>query len=174
MREAHEAQGLESERADRRFEFLLQQAEVLSHFSAAPDAEPKKRRGRKPREKTPVDMAATEAAAEALVKTASAVTGKRARMSEEAEDGSMMQAAMSGQQRTRLTVQPACIKFGTMRSYQVSMSTVRRVIVFLYGLLWLHTLPLQVEGLNWLINLHDTGINGILADEMGLGKTLQV
>lgn len=31
----------------------------------------------------------------------------------------------------------------------------------------------QVEGLNWLISLHDNGINGILADEMGLGKTLQ-
>ena len=31
----------------------------------------------------------------------------------------------------------------------------------------------QIEGLNWLIHLHDTGLNGILADEMGLGKTLQ-
>jgi len=31
----------------------------------------------------------------------------------------------------------------------------------------------QLEGLNWLIKLHDHGINGILADEMGLGKTLQ-
>lgn len=30
-----------------------------------------------------------------------------------------------------------------------------------------------VEGLNWMIKLHDHGINGILADEMGLGKTLQ-
>jgi SWI/SNF-related matrix-associated actin-dependent regulator of chromatin subfamily A member 5 len=28
----------------------------------------------------------------------------------------------------------------------------------------------QLEGLNWLIKLHDHGINGILADEMGLGK----
>lgn len=48
----------------------------------------------------------------------------------------------------RLTVQPPNIKFGTMRDY-------------------------QLEGLNWLIKLHDTGLNGILADEMGLGKTLQ-
>lgn len=31
----------------------------------------------------------------------------------------------------------------------------------------------QLEGLNWLIALYDTGISGILADEMGLGKTLQ-
>lgn len=31
----------------------------------------------------------------------------------------------------------------------------------------------QIEGLNWLINMHENGINCILADEMGLGKTLQ-
>ncbi len=29
------------------------------------------------------------------------------------------------------------------------------------------------QGMNWLINLYDQGINGILADEMGLGKTVQ-
>ncbi|PBP26588.1 putative DNA helicase ino-80 [Diplocarpon rosae] len=29
------------------------------------------------------------------------------------------------------------------------------------------------EGLNWLVNLYEQGINGILADEMGLGKTVQ-
>lgn len=29
--------------------------------------------------------------------------------------------------------------------------------------------PYQLEGLNWLIKLHDSNINGILADEMGLG-----
>ena len=31
----------------------------------------------------------------------------------------------------------------------------------------------QIEGLNFLVSLHDHGIHGILADEMGLGKTLQ-
>lgn len=31
----------------------------------------------------------------------------------------------------------------------------------------------QVDGLNWLVSLHENGISGILADEMGLGKTLQ-
>ncbi|ODV92155.1 hypothetical protein CANCADRAFT_748 [Tortispora caseinolytica NRRL Y-17796] len=31
----------------------------------------------------------------------------------------------------------------------------------------------QVQGLNWLVSLHENGIAGILADEMGLGKTLQ-
>ncbi|CAG2099938.1 unnamed protein product [Medioppia subpectinata] len=31
----------------------------------------------------------------------------------------------------------------------------------------------QIEGLNWLIKMHENNINCILADEMGLGKTLQ-
>jgi SWI/SNF-related matrix-associated actin-dependent regulator of chromatin subfamily A member 5 len=31
----------------------------------------------------------------------------------------------------------------------------------------------QIQGLNWLISLHDNSLSGILADEMGLGKTLQ-
>ncbi|CAG8609140.1 1549_t:CDS:10, partial [Acaulospora colombiana] len=33
----------------------------------------------------------------------------------------------------------------------------------------------QVQGLNWMVSLHQNGLNGILADEMGisLGKTLQ-
>lgn len=33
--------------------------------------------------------------------------------------------------------------------------------------------PYQLEALNWLISLYESGINGILADEMGLGKTLE-
>lgn len=28
--------------------------------------------------------------------------------------------------------------------------------------------PYQLEGLNWMIKLHDNGINGILADEVGI------
>lgn len=31
----------------------------------------------------------------------------------------------------------------------------------------------QIRGLNWMISLYETNINGVLADEMGLGKTLQ-
>lgn len=31
----------------------------------------------------------------------------------------------------------------------------------------------QIQGLNWLISLHEHKLSGILADEMGLGKTLQ-
>ena len=49
---------------------------------------------------------------------------------------------------SRVLAQPSLIAHGTMREY-------------------------QLEGLNWMISLHDRGISGILADEMGLGKTLQ-
>jgi SWI/SNF-related matrix-associated actin-dependent regulator of chromatin subfamily A member 5 len=31
----------------------------------------------------------------------------------------------------------------------------------------------QLEGLQWLVSMHDRGLSGILGDEMGLGKTLQ-
>ncbi|XP_026193651.1 chromodomain-helicase-DNA-binding protein 1-like [Cyclospora cayetanensis] len=33
--------------------------------------------------------------------------------------------------------------------------------------------PYQMEGLNWLVQLHNRKLNGLLADEMGLGKTYQ-
>ena len=51
---------------------------------------------------------------------------------------------------TRLTVQPSSLKGGQfkLRDY-------------------------QLDGLNWMVSLYETGINGILADEMGLGKTIQ-
>mmetsp|Transcript_31886 Transcript_31886/g.66859 ORF Transcript_31886/g.66859 Transcript_31886/m.66859 type:complete len:1528 (-) Transcript_31886:307-4890(-) len=53
-----------------------------------------------------------------------------------------------GEKHVFLTKQPDCIKFGTLKQY-------------------------QLEGLNWMIHLAEKGLNGILADEMGLGKTLQ-
>jgi SNF2 family DNA or RNA helicase len=34
--------------------------------------------------------------------------------------------------------------------------------------------PYQLEGLNWLVFLHENNLGGCLADDMGLGKTLQV
>lgn len=63
-----------------------------------------------------------------------------------ADNEAMM--AMEESRYTKLTVQPKNIVNGTMR-------------------------PFQLEGLNWMIRLHDCHVNGILADEMGLGKTLQ-
>jgi SWI/SNF-related matrix-associated actin-dependent regulator of chromatin subfamily A member 5 len=71
---------------------------------------------------------------------------------EEEEDAELLQNVDHAfeDESTILTFEesPSYIKNGTMRAY-------------------------QVQGLNWLISLHDNGISGILADEMGLGKTLQ-
>ena len=52
------------------------------------------------------------------------------------------------QSLTRLEKQPALLEKGKLKEY-------------------------QLDGVNWLINLHERGLNGILADEMGLGKTIQ-
>jgi SWI/SNF-related matrix-associated actin-dependent regulator of chromatin subfamily A member 5 len=65
--------------------------------------------------------------------------GRRTRMTEDAEDKQMLKAAQSSVVVTRLLKQPSNIS-GTMRPY-------------------------QLEGLNWLIKLHDNAVNGILADE---------
>eukprot|EP00916_Digyalum_oweni_P009359 GHVL01015781.1.p1 GENE.GHVL01015781.1~~GHVL01015781.1.p1 ORF type:complete len:1001 (-),score=230.73 GHVL01015781.1:13-3015(-) len=76
--------------------------------------------------------------------------GKK-RMAEKEEDLQLLKNAeddLEGiQLNTRLTSQPSIIR-GNLRPY-------------------------QLEGLNWMIKLYETEINGILADEMGLGKTLQ-
>lgn len=49
---------------------------------------------------------------------------------------------------TVINESPTFVKSGTLRDY-------------------------QIQGLNWLISLHENKLSGILADEMGLGKTLQ-
>jgi len=76
--------------------------------------------------------------------------GKGGRMTEEEEDAQLLKSANSKRRGVvRLEQQPTLlVKTCKMHGY-------------------------QMEGLNWLIRLHDHGINGILADEMGLGKTLQ-
>lgn len=75
--------------------------------------------------------------------------GKKGRMTEAEEDAQLLKSAQSKRRTVRLDKQPSNL------SPQCKMH------------------PYQLEGLNWLIKLHDHGINGILADEMGLGKTLQ-
>ena len=75
--------------------------------------------------------------------------GKTGRMTEAEEDAQLLKSAQSKRRTVRLDKQPSNLaSHCKMHAY-------------------------QLEGLNWLIKLHDNGINGILADEMGLGKTLQ-
>ncbi len=74
---------------------------------------------------------------------------RRHRRTEEEEDKELLSHAYVNQTTlTQFSATPFFIKNGEMRDY-------------------------QIRGLNWLISLHENGINGILADEMGLGKTLQ-
>jgi SWI/SNF-related matrix-associated actin-dependent regulator of chromatin subfamily A member 5 len=75
--------------------------------------------------------------------------GKTNRMTEAEEDAALLKSAKSKRTVIRLDKQPSIL------APHCKMH------------------PYQLEGLNWLIKLHDCGINGILADEMGLGKTLQ-
>jgi SNF2 family DNA or RNA helicase len=56
---------------------------------------------------------------------------------------------------------------GDLLPFQVPLS----LIQFLDGVV---TDRRQLEGLSWLVSLHNNRLNGILADEMGLGKTVQV
>ncbi|RLO08473.1 hypothetical protein DYB28_005881, partial [Aphanomyces astaci] len=79
------------------------------------------------------------------VKGSSKAATTKKKKSEREEDDELLH---DKHDTVRLTVQPSVIKFGTMRQY-------------------------QLEGLSWMVNLANQGINGILADEMGLGKTLQ-
>ena len=118
----------EDRNAMKRLLFLERQAEVFAQFMSTEDS----------------SSSSSSASAKGKGKKKSG----RTRKSEEEEDKEMLEAELRGTRLTRLTVQPGCIKGGTMRAY-------------------------QIEGLNWLVNLYEQGINGILADEMGLGKTLQ-
>ena len=54
----------------------------------------------------------------------------------------------NGYATTRLYKQPGSLVGGDLKSY-------------------------QLDGLNWMISLYESKLNGILADEMGLGKTIQ-
>ncbi|ODQ68083.1 hypothetical protein NADFUDRAFT_20910 [Nadsonia fulvescens var. elongata DSM 6958] len=74
------------------------------------------------------------------------------RKTEKEEDAELLNDEVNEQpidySRTIFTESPRFVQGGTLREY-------------------------QIQGLNWLIALHENRISGILADEMGLGKTLQ-
>ncbi|ODQ78226.1 hypothetical protein BABINDRAFT_52814 [Babjeviella inositovora NRRL Y-12698] len=78
--------------------------------------------------------------------------GARRRKTEQEEDEELIYDETTqgdyDKTHTLLTESPAFVKSGTMREY-------------------------QIQGLNWLVALHENALSGILADEMGLGKTLQ-
>jgi SWI/SNF-related matrix-associated actin-dependent regulator of chromatin subfamily A member 5 len=83
--------------------------------------------------------------------TEASAKDRRHRMTEEEEEEELMAEQNELDEEeiiTRFDESPWYVKGGKMRDY-------------------------QIRGLNWMISLYQSGINGILADEMGLGKTLQ-
>ncbi|XP_071036033.1 chromatin-remodeling complex ATPase chain Iswi isoform X2 [Parasteatoda tepidariorum] len=149
---------LESDRG-RRFDFLLQQTEIFSHFmttgSTVKDGSPVKLKPGRPRLKKNDEKAKLSAAGEQKKTTddkvkLSAAGDHRHRMTEQEEDEELLTNATKKSSKAviRFEASPSYIANGELRDY-------------------------QVRGLNWMISLYEHGINGILADEMGLGKTLQ-
>jgi SWI/SNF-related matrix-associated actin-dependent regulator of chromatin subfamily A member 5 len=76
--------------------------------------------------------------------------GKTGRLTEAEEDAQLLKSAQSIRRVVRLDHQPKILaEHCRMHHY-------------------------QLDGLNWLIKLHDHGINGILADEMGLVSIVNI
>ena len=84
---------------------LLKQAEVFSRFTQG--------------DGTDAAAGSGSGRGKGKGKAKSSGRGKAGRMTEEEEDARMMKANATASRATRLTVQPTCIKFGTMRAYQV-------------------------------------------------------
>jgi SWI/SNF-related matrix-associated actin-dependent regulator of chromatin subfamily A member 5 len=126
--------------AQGRFEYLMQQSEVFAHFLAG----------------TSLPVCCKDAlilySCFAFIITGSVAAtdakktkkGSRGRLTEAEEDALLLKSASSKRRVIRLDHQPSNLADHCK----------------------MH--PYQLEGLNWLIKLHDHGISGILADEMGL------
>ncbi|KAK7788863.1 hypothetical protein R5R35_007891 [Gryllus longicercus] len=130
----------------KRFEYLLKQTEIFTHFMSnsqsnkSPSSPLKARPGRPRKNPTPQDPKDS---------TSKEIGDHRHRKTEQEEDEELL-AESNANQKSIISFDqsPPYIKNGEMRDY-------------------------QVRGLNWMISLYENGISGILADEMGLGKTLQ-
>eukprot|EP01138_Halocafeteria_seosinensis_P010924 gb/GECG01011157.1/.p1 GENE.gb/GECG01011157.1/~~gb/GECG01011157.1/.p1 ORF type:complete len:1190 (+),score=197.09 gb/GECG01011157.1/:1-3570(+) len=123
-------------KSQRRLEFLMQQAEVFSHFMSGENTT------------ADADTTSTKKGKKGNKGKSKDVHRAHHRLTEEEEDNALVAAAMDSNSGMRVSSQPTIMEGGNLRDY-------------------------QIEGLNWLVGLYDTGISGILADEMGLGKTIQ-
>lgn len=134
---------IESDRGNR-FEFLLKQTEIFSHFMSTG------MNGNKKTPTSPLKMKSKAIKSSKIEKAKLVEAGDhRHRRTEGEEDEELLTQARKGSNiTTRFEESPSYVKNGEMRDY-------------------------QIRGLNWMISLYESGINGILADEMGLGKTLQ-
>ena len=146
---------IETDRS-KRFDYLLKQTEIFSHFMTnnQKDKSPLKVKAGRPRKQPAPDAALKSAAPTAGAATSTSSSAKdaadhRHSKTEEEEDEELLaESNVPVAPTTRFESSPNYIKSGELRDY-------------------------QIRGLNWMISLYENGINGILADEMGLGKTLQ-
>lgn len=100
-------------------------------------------------EKDPQIKEIVEEITEGQLKKNDKIAGSgRRRKTEKQEDQELLADESHLSEIMEFTASPGYIHEGTMREY-------------------------QLQGLNWLISLHENNLSGILADEMGLGKTLQ-
>lgn len=146
---------IETDRS-KRFDFLLKQTEIFSHFMTnnQKDKSPTKPKAGRPRKqpqadpKTPPSQSQGSQGSQESSK--SDVADHRHSKTEQEEDEELLAESnnTTTAPTTRFESSPNYIKSGELRDY-------------------------QIRGLNWMISLYENGINGILADEMGLGKTLQ-
>lgn len=146
LREIKEAQqerksNTESNSAQNRLEYLMQQAEVFTHFV---HGDSKSHGSHSSSSSSNVGATTLSSSKSGSSRSKRGAHGKNTDTNEEDE---LAEEAEHGAPGVKITKQPSIIQ-GQLRDY-------------------------QLEGLNWMVNLHDNNISGILADEMGLGKTLQ-
>lgn len=139
---------IETDRS-KRFDFLLKQTEIFSHFmtnNQNKSTSPVKSKAGRPR-KTPLPDK-DQPKSDKLDKLADSSDHRHRKTEQEEDEELLAESNTNVSTTTRFEASPPYIKNGELRDY-------------------------QIRGLNWMISLYEHGINGILADEMGLGKTLQ-
>ncbi|KAK4920385.1 chromatin remodeling complex Adenosinetriphosphatase, partial [Elasticomyces elasticus] len=128
----------------RRFKYLLGLTDLFRHFI---ETNPNPRIREVVQEIDRQNEAEAEDAKKAHKRAGGAAV--KGRKTEQEEDAELLRDEKRGAAtQTMFRDSPSFVQNGEMRDY-------------------------QVQGLNWLVSLHENGISGILADEMGLGKTLQ-
>ena len=137
---------IETDRS-KRFDYLLKQTEIFSHFMTnnQKDKSPLKVKAGRPRKQPVVADASPVPSNPSKTDTGD---HRHSKTEQEEDEELLAESNVSVPVITRFESSPNYIKSGELRDY-------------------------QIRGLNWMISLYENGINGILADEMGLGKTLQ-
>ncbi|CCH60588.1 hypothetical protein TBLA_0D00800 [Henningerozyma blattae CBS 6284] len=127
----------------KRFKYLLGLTDLFRHFL-----------GVRAKQDKNIQKLLKEIDSENVKRSGHSKNGSRHNRKSEKEEDAELMAEEEGEgldeleEEDYVSESPSFIQSGTLRDY-------------------------QIQGLNWLIALHENKLSGILADEMGLGKTLQ-